>query len=215
VSRGVRIVLAAAVAVILLGIGSFAVLLDMLGHRFYVATGTAVVRPTVVRHFGMPALICSGHGGPLETSGVHGAPLGRDLEQKPRVFCSAPRSPIALEYRESVYTSDFPRRMHVYVWLERHPELEGVCAEKAEPFVELEAGDLKGYGSPNPPEWPCFKPDVGGALDTRSCSRARYPTTMRRDKSSCAPPATCEPCCAPPNSGLQQTRCSLTLGRRS
>jgi hypothetical protein len=150
--------------VILLGIGSFAVLLNMLGHRFYVATGTAVVRPAVVRHVGVPALICSGHGGPLETSGVYGAPLGRDLEQKPRVFCSAPSSSIALEYRESVYTSDFPRRMHVYVWLERHPELESLCAEKVEAVVELEARDLKGYGSPDPPEWPCFKPDARGAL---------------------------------------------------
>jgi len=164
VSRGVRIALGITAAVVLLGSGCFVLLLNMLGHRFYVASGTAVVRPADVRRVGTPALICSGHGGPLESSGIYGAPLGRDLEQKPRVFCNAPSAPMSFEYRESVYTSNFPRRMHVYVWLEKHPELASLCAGKAEPVVELESGNLKGDGNPNPPERPCFKPDARGAV---------------------------------------------------
>jgi hypothetical protein len=149
---------------VILGIGLFVTTIGMLGHRFYVADGTAVVAPAVVRHVGTPALLCSGHGGPLQSSGVHGAPLGRGLEEKPRVFCGVPNLPMSFQYSQSVYTNHFPRRMHVYVWLERHPELEGLCASQSTPVVEIEARDLTGHGSQTPTEWPCFKPDARGGL---------------------------------------------------
>jgi hypothetical protein len=164
VSRWVYIVLGVAGGLLVLGVGLGVATISMLGHRSYVADGTACVPPAVVRHVGTPALVCSGHGGPLETSGVYGAPLGRDLERKPRVFCAAPAVPTSFEYEESVYSSNLPRRMHVYVWLERHPELENLCAGQVDPVVEVEAHQLKGHGSANPPEWPCFKPDAGGGL---------------------------------------------------
>jgi hypothetical protein len=135
-----------------------------LGHRFYIATGSATVAPAVVRHVGVPALLCSGHGGPLQTSGVIGAPLGRDLEHQPRVFCQIPTGPLSFEYRESAYTSDYPRRMHVCVWLESHPELEGFCSGGREPVVQVKASNIKGYGSPTSTEWPCSKPDPQGGL---------------------------------------------------
>jgi hypothetical protein len=156
--------LGVAAVLVVLGFGLYLAAITMLGHRFYVAGGTVVVPPAVVRHVGAPALLCSGHGGPLETSGVYGAPLGRDLERKPRAFCKVPSTPMSFEYEESVYTSHFPRRMHVYVWLERHPELEGLCANHADPVVELEARYLKGNGSPTPSDWPCFRPNARGGL---------------------------------------------------
>jgi hypothetical protein len=174
VSRGARIVLGVAGALLVLGVGLGVATITMGGPRFYVADGTAVVPAAVVRHVGTPAVLCSGRGGPLETSAVYGFPLGRDLDQKPRVFCGAPTGPMSFEYRESVYSSKLPRRMHVYVWLERHPELGSLCAGQTEPVVEVEIHNLKGYAneihnlkgdaSTGPPERPCLRPDTRGGL---------------------------------------------------
>jgi hypothetical protein len=164
VSRGARIVLGVAGALLVLAVGLGVATVTMGGNRFYVADGTAVVPTAVVRHVGTPALLCSGRGGPLETSAVYGAHLGRDLDQKPRVFCGAPHGSMSFEYRESVYSSNLPRRMHVYVWLERHAELGSLCAGQAEPVVEVEVHNLKGYASAGPPDRPCLRPDTRGGL---------------------------------------------------
>ena len=123
-----------------------------------------MVSPAALAHVKLPALVCSGHGGPLESSGVYGSPLGSSLERPPQVLCSGTAGSTALAYEESVYYGKLPRQMHVYVWLEPHPELEKQCRAATSPIISVAHRDLKGYGSEKPTDWPCFAPDRNGSL---------------------------------------------------
>jgi hypothetical protein len=95
---------------------------------------------------------------------VYGQPLGKDLGKTPRVFCAVPDDSKSFQFEASVYSNQLPRRMHVYVWLEPHPELASLCAQASSPIIEVASQDLQGHGSQRRSEWPCFKPDRTGSL---------------------------------------------------
>jgi hypothetical protein len=137
---------------------------SMMGHRTYVVSGEATVSPPALAHVRLPALVCSGHGGPLESSGVYGSPLGSSLERPPQVFCAGTAEPTTLAYEESVYYNKLPRQTHIYVWLESHPELETQCRAAIAPMIAVAHRDLKGHGSEDPMDRPCFAPDRNGSL---------------------------------------------------
>ncbi len=130
----------------------------LLGHNFYVVRGTARLRPDAARAARFPALFCVGKGGPLETSGVSAVPLGFEQDQPHAyVLCKNPASDLSVHYAASVYTNMRPRRMHTYVWLEHHPELEASCSGEAE-RADVPPTLVAGYGSQDPKDWPCRKP---------------------------------------------------------
>lgn len=135
----------------------------LMGHNFYVVGGTARVRRDAAPAVHFPALICVGTGGPLETSGVYAVPLG--VEQDPplvHVLCRKPASDLAVRYATSVYSSMKPRRMHAYVWLEYHPELDASCGGAEQ--MEVSPKVVSGYGPELPLDWPCHKPLPGAVL---------------------------------------------------
>lgn len=111
---------------------------NVLDVRYYLVSGQATVSLSALEHVRLPALICSGHGGPLESSGIYGAPLGVSLDRKPQVFCSTTKEARIFEYRESAFQAKLPREMHVYVWLEPHPELAAVCNNADSPVITIE-----------------------------------------------------------------------------
>jgi hypothetical protein len=155
-------IVAGAFALVGLGCAVFGPMVG--GHSLYVVSGRATLLPSAVAHAQLPALVCSGRGGPIESSGVYGEFLGRSLERPPQVICSTTTTSVDLEYQESVYYNQLPRQMHVYVWLEPHPELEKQCQGAQSSLISVAWGDLRGQGSDNPVERPCFAPDKTGSL---------------------------------------------------
>src|SRR6185503_17201928 len=64
-------------------------------HRLYEIQGTIQVVPSAVRKARLPSVLCSGPGGSLETSAVHGHPTERPREpggaSAAVIFCSEPQ----------------------------------------------------------------------------------------------------------------------------
>jgi hypothetical protein len=135
------------------------------GHAFYVVDGMARITPSAVEQTSLPAVVCVGRGGPLETSAVVALPQGFENEpQTGYLFCRTPSAPITIDYQISLYTSMKPRRMHAYVWLELHRELASYCSPGGPLAVKVPTQAFAGYRSEAPPDWPCFKPATSAAL---------------------------------------------------
>jgi hypothetical protein len=136
----------------------------LLGHNFYVVSGTARMRRAAGAMTRFPALVCVGKGGPLETSGVYAVPLGREQDQPvAHVLCRKPGSDLSVYYTTSVYSSIKPRQLHAYVWLEHHPELEVLCGAQPD-RVDVSPNAISGYRAESPTDWPCHKPLRGAVL---------------------------------------------------
>ena len=149
----------ALVGIVLLSGWGFIALVTMLGHKTYVVSGRAHIPADAVSHVPLPALLCSGTGGPLDSSAVFGLPLGFELDRPPAVFCRRPEQDRIIEYRVSLYYGKKPRRMHAYVWLETHEELASACENASTAMIAVEGRQLKG----NP--YPCWStPDPAGSL---------------------------------------------------
>ena len=134
-------------------------------HDFYEIDGPARITPQAVEQIALPAIVCVGRGGSLETSGVVALPQGfEDEPQTGYLLCRSPSSPVTIDYRTSLYTSMKPRRMRAYVWLEPHPELASYCTSVSPSAVKVPAPAFAGYRSESPQDWPCFKPAPSAAL---------------------------------------------------
>jgi hypothetical protein len=78
-------------------------------HRMYDIRGEVVVSPGAVARAGVPALVCTGHGGPLETSGVYGGRASRLSSIGATLFCAPPAAPVSFVLYESIYYGWLPR----------------------------------------------------------------------------------------------------------
>src|SRR6266542_1872002 len=140
------------VGITLLTAAGFVALIWMLGHKFYVVSGRAHIPADAVSHVSLPALVCSGHGGPLDSSAVYGDPIRDDFGSPSVAFCRRPEQGQTLEYRESLYYGSKPRRMHVYVWLETHEELSHACEDAPTALITVNRDQLRGERCHHKPE---------------------------------------------------------------
>ena len=142
----------------------------LLGHRFYFVEGTARIERQSLDGTAFPVIVCAGHGGPLERSGVMAHPLGLEAEEPHvLVLCHSPDHALQFPFRTGVYTNAKPRSMHAYVWLEAHEELAGACSAQSpgtnlDEFLKVPPNSLSGYGAELPTLWPCRKPRPGAVL---------------------------------------------------
>jgi hypothetical protein len=142
-------------------------------HRLYEIQGTIQVATSAVRKARLPSVLCSGPGGSLETSGVHGHPTERAQAHggspAALIFCSEPRAGETIPLRESIYYGSLPRQAHVYAWLAPVPAAESLCAEFKTDVVEVDRHALyrlrlvtQAATHHGDPSWPCGnKPSTG------------------------------------------------------
>jgi hypothetical protein len=150
----------------------------LIADNFYDVRGKAVITSEAARQSGVPSLVCVGKGGPLETSGVYAYPLTTRDESRARyVLCGVPAQDLKVDYQIDEISSMRPWRMHVYVWLERHPELRGACQTLVEtseagryfPFDEI-SDDALGMSSDDP----CQQPKGAAAIGYAVAFKKRY-----------------------------------------
>ncbi len=65
--------------------------------------------------------------------------------------------------------------MHVYVWLDPHPELAAVCAPASPSVVTIESAVLAGRRDSDLRARPCHTPDPKGALGYAIAFRRQVP----------------------------------------
>ncbi len=118
-------------------------------HRLYVIRGNIVVVAQESAHEdALPAVLCSGHGGPLETSGVYGSPVVSSESREATIFCRRPSEPMTFSLHESIYYGSVPRRAHVYSWLAPVPGAKDICTRAEGPAVKIAYRDLDQLMSP-------------------------------------------------------------------
>jgi hypothetical protein len=134
------------------------VFMTMHGDKIHEVSGRAHIPADAVSHVPLPALVCSGHGGPLDSSWVFGRPIGDEFvrpAQPASVFCRRPEQVQTIEFREPLFYGDEPP--HVYVWLETHEELASLCENALTAMITVDRSQLKGD--------PCSpKPDPAGSI---------------------------------------------------
>jgi hypothetical protein len=142
-------------------------------HRLYEIQGTIQVAPSAVRKARLPSVLCSGPGGSLETSYVHGHPTERAQERSvspvAMIFCSEPQVGETFPLRESIYYGSLPRQAHVYAWLAPVPAAESLCSEFKTDVVAVDRDALyrlklvtQAATHRADPSWPCGdKPSTG------------------------------------------------------
>ena len=146
-------------------------------HRLYQIQGAVQVVPTAAKKARLPAVLCSGPGGALETSFVHGHPTWRPTKSdvargKATIFCSEPRANEQFSLDEAIYYGSLPREAHVYAWLAPVPAAESLCAESQEATVEVDPTALyqlelatQSLTHRGDPSWPCGpKPDASAPM---------------------------------------------------
>jgi hypothetical protein len=121
----------------------------------------------------MPTVLCSGHGGPLETSGVYGRPmLGGTDSSEATVFCYRPSQVTSFPLRESIYYGSIPRRAHVYAWLAPVPGAVQLCRDHGTPIVKVDYLVLYQMMSRKESEEPVAR----SALESRPCGASPSPS---------------------------------------
>jgi hypothetical protein len=146
--------------------GSFCGVAMSACHRLYEIQGSVLVAPSAVRKARLPSVLCSGPGGSLETTSVHGhtteRPQERDGHPTALIFCSEPQVGETFPLRESIYYGSLPRRAHVYAWLAPVPAAQSLCAESKTDTVEVDRDTLyhlklltEADTHRGDPSWPC------------------------------------------------------------
>jgi hypothetical protein len=166
-----RILVLLGIAFLIAASGSL--LCTAMGDRSWIVRGQAFVGPDAVAHVGGVSIVCSGFGGPLETSGVYGHPIILE-DRGVQVFCRSPQDVTSFAYEEFTVQSGTPRNIHAYVWLEPHEELASHCADANSPLVSVDIAELRGMKSSMPADRPCFRPDPDGSLGYAVGFRRRW-----------------------------------------
>jgi hypothetical protein len=146
-------------------------------HRFYEIRGSVQVAPSAVRRARLPSVLCTGTGGALEKSLVHGRPAGRSQQRDPHptitVFCSEPQVAEAFPLLESIYYGSLPRQAHVYAWLAPIAAAEPLCVGFATGTVEIDGAtmyrlklEVQDSTRRSDPTWPCGNKPPKGAPTT-------------------------------------------------
>jgi hypothetical protein len=143
-------------------------------HRLYEIRGVVIVGATgPVGEKTTPAVLCSGHGGPLETSGVYGRPIfARTGSSEATIFCYRPNQMTTFPLRESIYYGSIPRRAHVYAWLAPVPGAVQLCEERGTPMLKVDYRILYRMMSPKESE----KPVARSFLERRPCGSKPSPS---------------------------------------
>jgi hypothetical protein len=139
--------------------------------------GTVQVVPSAVRKARLPAVLCTGPGGPFETSFVNGHPARRrEMDDvypgTATIFCSAPQVDDTFPLDEAILQGPLPREAHVYAWLAPVPAAQSLCAESNDPIVRVDEAILyrlkvatQAATHRADPSWPCGpKPDEAAPM---------------------------------------------------
>ena len=105
-------------------------------HRSYDVRGDLVINPGSAAVAVLPALLCTGRGGPPVSSGMYAQPVGY-------VLCRRPTEPVRVPYKDGVYYGSVPHRMHIYGFTEAAPDAQALCDSQPNSTVLLAPG----------PEW--------------------------------------------------------------
>jgi hypothetical protein len=132
----------------------------------YLIQGSVHVAPSAVGKARLPAVLCSGPGGPLEWSFVHSHPTWTSASDKadPRVatiFCAEPHVEETFPLEEAILYGKL-RRAYEYVWLAPVPAAESLCASAKETAVKVDSAALyslrlatQAATHRGDPSWPC------------------------------------------------------------
>jgi hypothetical protein len=130
----------------------------------YEIDGEIQVAPSALGKVTLPAVLCAGKGGPLETSGVYGHPASDGASKNATLFCSIPKDEEIFRLHEMITQSSLPKRAYVYAWLQPVPAAAPLCAAQGTATAKVTWKDLDPLMSPTarlPPEqrapidWPC------------------------------------------------------------
>lgn len=151
-----------------------AVLLLCSCDRVYTIQGTAVV-PRGISGNGVPALVCVGRGGPLESSAIYGHPANHasaTSQMEGTLFCRPAADDIEFPFRETIIAGHLPREARVYAWLEPVPLAAKLCDGAASTTLDIDARTLDHLVSPRdadkppgeraPVTWPCGRNPMPG-----------------------------------------------------
>lgn len=138
---------------------------DLNLHSLWTVKGSFRVSPDTVKPDDLPAVFCTGRGGPLEPFSVLGSVLYDEIDDIVtwRVLCHAPLNPIHFPLDEYVYTNATPHNLHVYAWLEPIPGLRAVCGTFDAGLIDA-TRDLMMLADPRPAHRLCTRPRLAEIL---------------------------------------------------
>ena len=147
-------------------------------HRLYQIQGAVQVAPSAAKKARLPAILCSGPGGPLEWSFVHGHPTWHPTKNDvdrgmATIFCSEPQADQAFPLDEAIDYGSLPREAHIYAWLAPVPAAQSLCAQSQAATMQVDPAalyqlklDTQAATHRGDPSWPCGqKPDPASPMN--------------------------------------------------
>jgi hypothetical protein len=112
----------------------------------YLIQGSVHVAPSAVGKARLPAVLCSGPGGPLESSFVHSHPTWTSAKDNAEpgvatIFCAEPHGEETFPLDEEILYGKL-RRAYEYAWLVPVPAAESLCASTKEVAVKVDTAAL-------------------------------------------------------------------------
>jgi hypothetical protein len=96
--------------------------------RYYHVNGELVLNPTAAATSTTPAVLCTGRGGPPESSGMYAHPVANEQSGiRGYVLCRRPSEVTKVPYKEGVLYGSIPRQMHIYAFVEPAPDAQELC----------------------------------------------------------------------------------------
>lgn len=137
----------------------------------YKINGKVVVARGAPHTPDLPAVLCIGKGGPLDSSAVDGHPAYRTGSQDATIFCGPVPDDVDFELDETIV---WPRPPHAYVyaWLAPVSSAKSLCTHASGPTVRVDERTLDHLMSPEDAD----KPPGERAPVTRPCGRNPTPS---------------------------------------